>query len=92
MNRRADHRRSQLIAMIGGAAAGGIAGLVVAVNLVIYLGPDQGYESTIGEVFDHSTVLGFVAVAVVAAGPMAGIAIVRRSRRRQGEAIPPADR
>lgn len=92
MNRPDNHRSSQLIGIIGGAAAGGIVGLIVAVNLVIYFGPDQGYESTIREVFDHSIVLGLITVAVLVAGPVAGIVIVRRSRRQRSKTERPPNR
>ena len=59
-------------------------GLILAVNLVIYLGPDLGYESSIGEVFDHNTLLGLAIVTVIVAGPVVGIMIALRLRQQSG--------
>ena len=66
-----------------GAFAGGIIGLILAVNVVIYAGPDQGYESSINDVFEHSIITGLAAIALVIAGPIVGIVIARRLRNQR---------
>jgi hypothetical protein len=72
--------RGWLVDLAAGGILGGAAGLVVAVNLVIFLGPEQGYESSIQDVFDHSTILGVVVLAILAAGPIVGVLLARRRR------------
>ena len=81
MEQPTDRLSSRFAGPVIGAAAGVVVGLIVAVNLVITFGPDQGYESSIGEVFDHSVVLGLVVVGVVVAGPLLGIVMALRLRR-----------
>lgn len=89
---RTDRRRSRLVGIAIGAAVGGIAGLIVAVNLVITFGPDQGYESSIGEVFEHNVVLGLVVVGIVVAGPLTGILMARRMQQSQRRDTSRSDR
>lgn len=66
---------------------GGLGGLViawiVAVNLVIYLGVEGGYQAGPGDVFEHSWILGIVVVAVLLAGPVLAITYMRRQRRQR---------
>jgi hypothetical protein len=57
---------------------GGLLSVVVAVNLVIYLGVEGGYESTLGDVFAHSPLTGILVVGVLAAGPVIGVIVARR--------------
>ena len=56
-------RRGRLIDIVGGALLGGIVGAIAAVNFVIFLGPDAGYESSIRDVFADSVVVGILTVA-----------------------------
>ncbi|MFP3883018.1 MAG: hypothetical protein ACLFRT_08445 [Actinomycetota bacterium] len=67
--------------------AGGLGGLViawiVAVNLVIYLGVEGGYQAGPGDVFEHSWILGTVVVAILAAGPVLAVTYMRRQRRQR---------
>lgn len=69
---------------------GGLGGLViagiVAVNLVIYLGVEDGYQAGLGDVFAHSVVLGILVVGVVVAGPALGVTYMRRQRRQRDAA------
>lgn len=74
---------------------GGLGGLVVAwivaVNLVIYLGVEGGYQAGPGDVFEHSLMLGIVVVAIVVAGPVLAVTYMRRQRRQRnavGAGIP----
>jgi uncharacterized membrane protein len=68
-----------------GGLFGLIAGAVLAVNMVIFLGVEGGYEASLGDVFAHSTFIGILVVAVLAAGPMCGVAYARWRRRLRGE-------
>jgi uncharacterized membrane protein len=69
--------------IVVGGIVGGVAGAIVAVNFIIYAGIDRGYEATIPEVFRQSVVAGVVTVAVLVAGPVVGVWIARRLRRRR---------
>jgi hypothetical protein len=69
--------------IVAGGIFGGIAGAIVAVNFVIYSGIERGYEATIPEVFRESVVAGVITVAVLLAGPVVGVWIARRLRRRR---------
>ena len=68
-----------------GGFCGLIAGAVVAVNLVIFLGVEGGYEASLGDVFAHSLLIGILVVAVLGAGPVAGVSYARWRRRLRGE-------
>ena len=86
MAERPGRRRGWMLDIIAGVAAGGITGAILAVNLVIVAGPDQGYETTIPEVFDHNVLLGVATVTLLAAGPVVGIITARRVRRGRDRA------
>jgi hypothetical protein len=62
-----------------GVVLGGVAGAIVAVNLVIFAG--IGYDVTISEVFRRNGLLGVLVVAILIGGPIAGIVSMRRYRR-----------
>jgi len=71
--------------LLVGGLCGLIAGAILAVNMVIFLGVEGGYEASLGDVFAHSTLIGILVVAVLAAGPVCGVAYARWRRRLQGE-------
>ena len=75
-------RRGRLVDIVGGALLGGIVGAIAAVNFVVFLGPDAGYESSLGDVFADSVVVGVLTVALLLAGPVVGVLIARRARHR----------
>lgn len=63
-----------------GALVGGVIGAIVAVNVVIYSGADQGYETTLPELFRQNAAIAILAVLILAAGPVIGaLWAVRRS-------------
>lgn len=69
-----------------GGLCGLIAGAVLSVNLVIFLGVEGGYEASLGDVFARSIFIGIVVVAVLVAGPLGGVAYARwRRRLREGQ-------
>lgn len=74
--------RALVLDVVWGVVLGGIAGAIVAVNVVIFSGIEGGYEASIPEVFRQSPVIGVVAVVVLAAGPIAGVVLARRRRSR----------
>lgn len=65
-----------------------IVGAIVAVNVVIYSGIDDGYETTLGEVFYQTPAVGVVAVAFVLLGLLAGIAVAQFLRNRRTAPTP----
>jgi len=68
---------------VTGGLAGAVVAGIVAVNLVIYLGVEGGYEAGLGDVFGHSVVLGIVVISVLVAGPVLGVTYLRRRRRHR---------
>ena len=62
---------------------GGVVGAIVAVNFVIYVGIDRGYEASIADVFRQNTLAGSATVAILAAGPVLGVVVARRRRRKR---------
>jgi hypothetical protein len=72
-----------LVDLAVGGLVGGLVGAIAAVNFVIYTGIEQGYEASIGEVFQHSLIAGIVTVMILVAGPVAGVLTARRLRRRR---------
>ena len=76
-------RRGWLIDVGAGGLIGGIVGLIVAWNLMIYLGVEGGYEASLGDAFEHSVIAGILVTVALVSGPVAGIWVARRQRRRR---------
>ncbi len=76
--------RAWSIDLLFGVLLGGIAGAILAVNVVIFSGIDGGYEATIPEVFRENALLGALVVVILVAGPVAGVVLARRRRSRLG--------
>jgi MFS family permease len=77
------HKRAWLADIAIGGVIGGVIGAIVAVNFVIYVGIEGGYEATIPEVFRQNVVAGVITVAVLVGGPLLGVVVARRLRRRR---------
>ena len=75
--------RGWITRLAGGAIIGGIIGAIVAVNFVIMVGPDSGYESSFTDIFSESTVVGLATIVILIAGPLLGAAIALRSRAKR---------
>ena len=75
-----------LVDVLAGGFIGGIVGGIAAINLVIFAGIEPGYEATLPEVFSQSWVVGIVTVVVLMAGPIVGVIVARRIRRRRSQA------
>lgn len=72
-----------MIDLLMGGLGGGLAGAIVAVNIVIFSGIDDGYESSFGDVMDFNRFLGLTVLAVLLAAPISAISILRRLRRNR---------
>lgn len=83
MTSRKDSLRGWLVDVLVGGIVGGVAGAIVAVNVVIFTGIDRGYEATIPEVFRENTLVGVVVIMILVTGPVLGVTIARRLRRRR---------
>ncbi len=75
--------RDWLADVLVGGFAGAVVGGLLAVNLVIFSGNEQGYEASLGEVFEQSPLLGIAVVTLWIAGPVLGVIGARRQRRRR---------
>ena len=58
-------------------------GAIVAVNLVIYSGIEDGYEASLPEVFSENLFVGLATVGVLCAGPIVGVIVARRQRSKR---------
>lgn len=71
-----------------GAGVGGVVGLVAgaigSVNVVIFGGAPDGYQTGVTALFDYSPVLGALAAALLVAGPVIGVLLGLRVVRREG--------
>lgn len=70
------------IDVVVGLVVGGLVAAVVAVNVVIFSGIDEGYEASPTDVFEQSALVGVLVVAVLVAGPVLGVLALRALRRR----------
>jgi len=77
------HKRAWLADIAIGGVIGGVIGAIVAVNLVIYMGIEGGYEATIPDVFRQNVIVGVITVAMLVGGPLLGVVVARRLRRRR---------
>ena len=77
--------RTRITDLVVGAILGLAVGAIIAVNVVITAGVDRGYQATIPEIFDESIILGVITVAILAAGPVVGVIVARRIRKRTGQ-------
>ena len=77
--------KTRLIDAVVGAILGLAVGAIIAVNVVITAGVDRGYQASFAEIFDESFFLGVVTIAILAAGPVVGVIVARRIRKRTSE-------
>lgn len=75
--------RSWLGDVVVGGFVGGVIGAIVAVNVVIFSGIDRGYEASLADVFRQNWVIGCLTVAVLISGPVLGVVVARRMRKRR---------
>ena len=66
-----------------GGVVGIVIGAIVAVNIVIFAGIDDGYEASPSEVFDQNAVVATAATAALVVSPFAAVILLRRSRRHR---------
>jgi len=79
-------RRRWLFDGVIGLTAGGLVGAIIAVNFVIFVGIEGGYEASIADVFRENVLAGIVTVAILVAGPIVGFEMMRRRRRQDASA------
>ena len=65
-----------------GAILGLAVGAIIAINLIITAGVERGYEASLSEVFEKNALVAVAAVAILVAGPVVGVIVARRIRRR----------
>lgn len=75
--------RAWLADIVGGGILGGITGAIAAVNFVIYVGIDDGYEASLADAFRENTLAGVVTVMILGLGPVCGVVVARRLRRKR---------
>ena len=63
------------VAAVVGGIVGFVVGAIVAVNVMIFGGAPDGYQTSIADLFSHSPVLGVVVVAIFLAGPVVGVVL-----------------
>lgn len=73
--------RRWVVDVLLGSIGGFAIGAVIAVNVVIYAGIDEGYEASVRDVFDQNVLVGIVVVSVLVAAPVAGVVVARRIHR-----------
>ena len=92
----ATSRRNWIVDLLFGGLLGAITGAVVALNVMIFSGAEEGYETSIAELFRQNVAVGVVVVLILLAGPVVGIVVARRQRRRRslagGSALNAPDR
>lgn len=72
--------RSKALRAVIGGVIGAVAGAIVAVNFVITVGIERGYEASLPEIFRENPVVGVVTVLILLAGPIAGVVVALRMR------------
>jgi hypothetical protein len=60
-----------------------VAGAVAAVNFMIYVGVERGYEASIADVFKQNMLAGIVTVSILILGPVFGVLVARLRRLRR---------
>jgi hypothetical protein len=74
---------SWIVDIAFGTLAGGIVGAILAVNVVIYPGIDDGYEASVRQVFDEKPAVGVLAATVLVASPSIAVTALRRARKKR---------
>jgi uncharacterized membrane protein len=64
-----------------GTVIGAVVGMIAAVNLVIFVGIEEGYEASIGDVFRQNAAAGVATIVLVVFGPVVGGLLGRRRLR-----------
>jgi hypothetical protein len=75
-------RRDWVLDLLVGAMGGGVVGAIAALNLIIFTGMSEGYETPLPQVFRENFVVGLAVVVLLVAGPVIGVWLMRRRRHR----------
>lgn len=76
-------RSGWVLDIVVGGGVGVLVAAVVTLNLMIYLGPESGYQTSLVELFAHSLPAGLLVTAVLVTGPVLGVLLARRWRRNR---------
>jgi hypothetical protein len=66
--------------VVVGGVIGGVVAVIVAFNIAIYAGIEEGYEASLGDVFEQSPILGVLITLILVLGPVSGVLVARRLR------------
>lgn len=77
MTHRQDLKPSKIGTVFAAFVGFGVAA-IVAINLVIFSGIEDGYEASLPEVFRQNVFVGILVVLILAIGPVAGVMIARK--------------
>jgi len=69
------------------ALVGFVVAVIIILNLHILVGLEDGYAASPADVFEWSVLLGAVDIALLVAGPVLGIVVASRLRRRDSQGI-----
>lgn len=78
-----------VIDVLVGGLGGGLVGAITAVNIVVFSGIEDGYESSFGDIMDYSRFLALIVVAVLLAAPISAVFMLRKLRRSRRIPRPP---
>ena len=80
-------RRSQLggwaIDLTAGIAAGSVVGVILALNIVIFSGVDDGYQASVRAVFEQRPWAGVMAGMAIILSPVLLVLSLRRLRQNR---------
>ncbi|HEY6627420.1 MAG TPA: hypothetical protein VI193_00380 [Acidimicrobiia bacterium] len=79
-------KRDRVIDWGLGLFGGAVVGAIVAVNLIITVG--IGYDVSLAEVYRENPLVGIVTTAILVAGPILGVALMRKLRRDRNRSTP----
>lgn len=66
-----------------GIAAGSLVGVILALNIVIYSGVDDGYQASVQSVFEQRPWAGVLAAMAIILAPVLYVLGLRRRRRNR---------
>jgi len=79
-----DRARRWTFDIVLGLILGSVTGAILAVNIAIFAGTDDGYEASLSEIFRQRPIVGGAIILVLIGTPLVAIIILRRVRARRG--------
>lgn len=87
MRSQARHTVVTMALSVVAALVGFVVAVIIILNLHILVGLEDGYAASPADVFEWSVLLGAVDIALLVAGPVLGIVVASRLRRRDSQGI-----